>query len=321
MKTKEVKTLGPVPVSKASKDISKAVKQKHANTKAYRITPTSKPAARKILVLSCVHFPFQDNEMLNKAINDNKDADVIVLAGDLMDQYMVSSFVKDKDIGLVLEYIECERWVNDVIADIFPEVVLLEGNHDARLKRFMSTRLPSSLGFLVTTDLLKMVADGVRLDPDGQEVSRSPKANVHYSPGGEPWWVKIGQTIIAHTLTYLSQSGGTVRAAMDYFDDKRMQFDSVVIGHTHYQHWSVKMGRVLMETGCLAIPMDYAKKGKLYYKNQHTGYAVVYQDADGRILTNQSRPIHLGTTVEHKDDISAMFGKQKARKKGKRTSK
>ncbi len=319
MKTKEVKKLGPVPISKAAKDISKAIHQKHTNTKAFRVTPTSKPAARKILILSCVHFPFQDTDMVNLALENEKDADVIVLAGDLMDQYMVSSFVKDKDIGLALEYIQCEKWINDVVADLFPEVVLLEGNHDARLKRFISTRLPAQLGFLVATDLLKYVADGVRLNTEGEEVSRNPKSNVHYAPGREAWWVKLGQTIIAHPLTYLSSSGGTVRAAMDYFDDKRMQFDSVVIGHTHYQHWSIKMGRVLMETGCLAIPMDYAKKGKLYYKNQHTGYAVVYQDADGRILTNQSRPIHLGTTVEHKDDISVLFGKKKAGKVRKRT--
>jgi predicted phosphodiesterase len=293
-----VKKLGPEAI-RMRRDTDKLT----SGMRARRVLPTSKPSARKIVALSCLHYPFQDKEMVERVVQEHhKDTDILVLCGDIMDQYRMSTFAKDKVVRLIYEHMEAERFVNDYLAKKFKNVVMIQGNHDVRLSNFLGKKVDPDIHYLIKKDILRTIADGERYNDAGELVEVKPRPNVHYNSGHEPWWTLIGKTVFCHPLTYKSMTLQTAEAAFAYFSDKRMCFDSVVVGHTHYQGKTIKSGIMLMETGCMALPMDYAKKGKLYYKNQQTGYGIIRQDADGNTLFNESQFVYMGTTVEHKDD-------------------
>lgn len=269
-----------------------------------RLLPVCKAPSRKILVMSCLHIPLWDEELVEKTLHDERDADGVVLNGDIMDCYSVSVWPKDRDISLVHEYNIAYDFVHARVARDFPWVLFVEGNHEVRLKSFLSQKLDPNVQWLAQADLLQKIVDGERHFSDGKRIvtKEKPRTNIFYNPGQESFWDIVGFTIFMHPLSYASAPMGTVVAAAEYMEHKRQHFDCVTMAHTHYQGKIIRDGRVLIETGCLANPMDYSKKGKLFYRPQQSGYAVVYQDKDGNVDPNRTNFIHLGTTVEHKDD-------------------
>ena len=49
-------------------------------------------ALRKVLILTDIHFPLQHNGVLQHALANHSDAEVVVLGGDIFDMYSVSFF-------------------------------------------------------------------------------------------------------------------------------------------------------------------------------------------------------------------------------------
>lgn len=311
-----VKTLSQV----TDKDIQKLDKELSKRNKGYltyRYVTTNKPIHRQILVLSCIHFPFQDQAMLDKAIADNRKADVVVLNGDIMDQYSASGFTQYKSIELVHEYIMAYEFI-EYLASIFPAVVLVKGNHDSRLDLYFGRRVDTSLQTFIETDLLAKITRGEKYFTDGERQEKlEPIKNVIYNPGTEPYHTRIGKTIFIHPSKYVSAPMGTVIAAADHMEKRGEDFDCMCLGHTHYQGTIPRNRKLLIETGCLGILMDYQKQSRGFYTPQHSGYAIISQDKDGRTIFEKSGHVYLGITVEHKDDLAKRLPKIPAKKKSK----
>ena len=88
---------------------------KNAKDKVYLTKQASKAqAALKILSLSDIHFPFQNQELIDEIIETHKDADILVLNGDLLDGYAASSFPKERNIPMHLEYTMALEFVRKV---------------------------------------------------------------------------------------------------------------------------------------------------------------------------------------------------------------
>jgi predicted phosphodiesterase len=270
---------------------------KDAKDKVYLTKKASNAeAAIKILSLSDIHFPFQNQELIDEIIELHKDADILVLNGDLLDGYAASSFAKEKNIPMHLEYTMALEFVRKV-AGIFPQVYIVRGNHEHRLEKYFANKIDPTMQMFACKDTLYYLAKGYILDEDGTHIGTVELPNVVYNPQGNPWILQLNKTVFLHPSTYLSAPLGTVVKACDYLQNflEWDSYDCVVMGHTHKLGKLVYKGKLVMEQGCLVKLMDYQRSAKFTKEAVTLGYAVIYQDEDGNTLFNETDVKYCGT--------------------------
>lgn len=261
----------------------------------------------KILSMSDIHFPFAREDLLNYILENHSDADICVLNGDLFEGYAFSTFAKSKRVSGLLEY----RCVFDFVklcSETFSQVVLVDGNHDIRVSRYLSdNKLEREVTQILRPNLMARIANGEELDPYGTLIKKWDFDNVTYQTS-ESWYVKIGKTIFAHPHGKGSaEPGFSVKKTMNFFANRYRsdEVDSIVIGHTHKIYKGVVNSKLLIEQGCLADAMDYAFSPKMDFgaENGMNGFAIIYQDEYGNTDFNKSGPIFLGEVLPPKKDI------------------
>jgi predicted phosphodiesterase len=257
-----------------------------------------KPATKKILSLSDLHFPFEDMDAINYALDQDGNADILVLNGDIIDGYCVSSYSKTQNIPLSIEYNKALDLLRTV-SGMFEEVVLVKGNHDNRVDRYLSSRIDPWAAMLANNDILDKLSKGIVYDEYGKETSRLNfgSTKITYNNMGLPWMSRVGKTIFMHPDTYLSQAGATVARGVDHISNyvDASSFDCIVMGHTHKQAKMVEKNKLLIEQGALCKTMSYQKQAEFKKRPSITGYAVVYQDADGAVRPDLTNFIYLKT--------------------------
>jgi predicted MPP superfamily phosphohydrolase len=201
---------------------------------------------RKVLVLSDIHVPFTDEQKLQKAIDLNRTADLVVLAGDTMDGYGCSRHRKRMNIPHEVEIDNTVRLV-EYLSSIFPWVKILKGNHDARYMKKIQDSLPADLLYLFDEEPLDLIV--------------KPFANVEYI---NEWWVQIGDAIIAHAERSSSYEGRPAVLLSEFFTvkgwAKRLNLTELrvfVQAHTHQVSSVYREGLKMMECGCLTQPQEY----------------------------------------------------------------
>lgn len=102
------------------------------------------------LVFSDVHIPYQDNEAIEAAITWGKEKKIntLILAGDIMDFYGLSTFVKDPRLRSLEYEIDCGYEFMAYLRAELPKVTIyyLPGNHEYRLERYLRIKAPELLG-------------------------------------------------------------------------------------------------------------------------------------------------------------------------------
>lgn len=281
---------------KAIRKLKEVYKEDSVETRSRGILAGKK--RRKILSLSDFHIPFERDDLILQAVEEHKDADILVLNGDILDVYAVSTWPKEKSIALKKEYDIALEYMK-IFAKTFPKVVITRGNHEFRLNRYFNSNVTPAISFLVNKEILGHLSEGKVYDDDGNVIETLDFSNVIYLPGNEAWFFKVGKTMFVHPQAFSIVPGKTSVMAWEYFMD-REDIDSICCAHTHQQSWLTKKGKLCMEQGCLAVPLDYSKQGKLTYGPQTLGYAVLYQDEHGNTDFNMSRTIFLGIQYPHK---------------------
>jgi len=96
---------------------------------------------QKELLLTDIHFPFQDNLALNSVIDFAIDynPDIIVLNGDIIDFYKASRYVKNPMNKSVSTEIKIVKEFLTKLRNLFPdaEIIYKEGNHEVRLQTYL----------------------------------------------------------------------------------------------------------------------------------------------------------------------------------------
>lgn len=94
-----------------------------------------------VAFLSDIHIPFHWESLLNKALDICKyeRVDTIVLGGDIVDFYVVSSFTIDKTAIKITDELEALYEFLARLRRLFPrkEIIWISGNHEERLFRFI----------------------------------------------------------------------------------------------------------------------------------------------------------------------------------------
>ena len=127
------------------------------------------------LIVPDLHVPFEDKKavkLMYKVAKDLKKLKQIVLLGDVLDFYSVSSHLKSPQISDILEN-EIDAGYNflakmrNKFLDV--EIKFIEGNHENRLTRYINKNSPDLTGLLKTEDLLDLEYLDIEWIPYGPE--------------------------------------------------------------------------------------------------------------------------------------------------------
>lgn len=188
----------------------------------------------KFVVISDIHFPYHDDKALKAVYKflEYHPVDTIILNGDILDFYDVSSFDKDPDrVNSLQKEINMATKFFKKLRTIKPEarIVFIKGNHEYRLERYLKKH-PE----LYSLDALKL--------PNLLDLKRY---NIEYSDKG----IKLGNLKIIHGDMVRKFSGYTARAELEKHDS------SGICGHVHrlscYYYRTPERYLAWYESGCL----------------------------------------------------------------------
>jgi hypothetical protein len=235
-----------------------------------------KPKA-KVLITSDLHIPFHDEAQITEAINKNIDADVFLGVADIMDCYSLSRFDKSSDIPLVFEIDEALRII-EYLSQNFPWVELLEANHERRAFKSIVRALPESLLFMADVNILERIC--------------APFPNVVVNT--DSWFFQFGSGLFCHPEKSSIVELRTAMACYEYFKEWHDAYsfkpwNSLYVAHTHQTGVAYTSNTKVVQMGCLARPMAYAKtSGSMYKHPQSNSYIVGYMD-NGVFDVNSTR--------------------------------
>lgn len=166
----------------------------------------------KFIVISDIHYPYHDTKAIKCVLDfiQDKDIDTIILNGDILDFYDVSSFDKDPDrVNSLQKEIDMSTKFFKKLRTIKPDarIVFIKGNHEYRLERYLKKH-PE----LYSLDALKL--------PNLLDLK---KYNIEYSDKG----IKLGNLKIIHGDMVRKFSGYTARGELEKHDS------SGISSHTH----------------------------------------------------------------------------------------
>lgn len=237
-----------------------------------------KGKAVKILNLSDLHIPFTDYKTVAAILKKHNNADILMINGDLLDLFAVSKYAKDKEVALKREIDEGRDFL-EYVSKNFKDVVITDGNHERRLKHYVTNMIPTDMQFLFPQDILQVVVSG-------EVLKKKPLKNIHVVGS---WWVKLFDVIFAHPDNYSGANLKTVQNTSEHFSLVKNVFHRMcIIGHTHRAGWLVTGDIKLMETGCLCFEMDYHNGSKFTRTKWTKAYSVVHIDSNGRSDFNDS---------------------------------
>ena len=250
----------------------------------------------RILCISDMHIPF--NRDIKEFFKYKGKVDTLVLNGDIIDNYSMSSFTKMYRLSLVEELIRARELLIELIEEIEPKkVTVVTGNHEIRLGKKIADKIGSDLLDLMPRDALAFL-----FDTGFNYYDRIKKCKTVYTPIDEDvdcevnyvgnFWTKEGKTIFVHPQAFRGTTLGTVGKAYDYFTAIGEDFQSIIMAHTHKLGMYVMNDKYLYEQGTCANlnHMDYQDL-KLPKSSQVNGYMYIIQDKDGNLIYDKTKLI------------------------------
>lgn len=229
--------------------------------------PTS---LKKLLILNDIHFPYHDPVALKTAIDRavEEKVDSILLNGDILDFYGLSSFDKNPSKPKMKVELEQGRWFMEALRTTFPGIPIYYkiGNHENRLERWLKVKAPEWIDcdeFQIDT-LLQFGKYGIQ-KIDSNTVIR--KGNLSIIHGHE---YKGGGTIYPARGLYMKTKSDTI---CGHFH-RSSSFETRDINEQMHGCWVV---------GCLCeLNPEYMPKGNDW---KH-GYAIVNFNGDSFVVNN-----------------------------------
>ena len=202
-------------------------------------TFTFPKGSNRILIMSDVHLPYQDNEALSIAIDYGikHGANCVFLNGDTIDMYQASRFIKDPRLRSLGGELEMTREFFASLNEAIPDPIYFKlGNHEERWENYLKVTAPELLGIT---------------DFELQHILRFGEYGVQLIKGKQK--VMIGNLAVMHGHEFGNSVFSPVNPARGLFMKAKA---SCIIGHHHQtsEHSEKDMhGNVVTtwSTGCL----------------------------------------------------------------------
>ena len=232
-----------------------------------------KGKAMKWLTLSDLHYPFEAEEVIEKALKEKVNG---VVFSEVFDFYGLSRFRKSRLISASEELRHGLKLVRK-IKKMVKNVVWYEANHERRIWALLQDRLAGH------EDVIEILEIEPPLAHKMMEIGVDATVS---------WWVRLGNVIFAHPDWFSNVNLRTAESTQNYFlqASRKLfgQIEAICNNHTHKLIWGQRYGQHLIETGCACHRMDYLDEGKKRLESQ-PGYAVVAVNADGSLNTDETR--------------------------------
>lgn len=263
--------------------------------------------AKKMLVVSDIHFPFQDREALMTALTYGEGCDVILLNGDIMDCYSESKFTKNPLHRMLKRELDLVRDFLEYLRSRFPKarIIYKFGNHDKRHQDYLFRNADalSDLDDLLLPSLLRFNLHKIE--------------EVHHTQ-----LIRCGSLNILHGHEYFG-GAGTINISRQML---LKTFDNIIVGHFHQTNsYTIRKvnGDLLgaWATGCLCYSEDteiLTQDGFKYFKDVLNSDNIVSYDEkenklkfskilarqiyhyEGDMVNFKSNKMDLLVTPEHK---------------------
>lgn len=239
--------------------------------------------AERILVISDLHIPFELQGVDQLVSNMSNDFDTLIVNGDLLDTYSMSTFSKEADIPLYsevqrgLEYLS--KWVK-----LYDKVIFNKGNHEMRIENYIGKNDKiNRLQFMTEFDVLSFMVRELQVhsmyehydNPEEQikeMINMTEKIIYTHSTA-----LKYGDAVIAHPTSFSSVPSRTITLAVDHYYSRIKDLRAVIIGHTHHVAKIVRNGVLGIESGCLCGTLPYELKGNINLTKPTNGFVVLAQ--------------------------------------------
>lgn len=170
----------------------------------------------KTLIISDLHFPYQDNKAITAALKYGlkEQVNCVLINGDLLDFAGISRHERDWRQRTVFEEFEAVRKFLKTLRDKFPnaKIVFKEGNHDERWTKWLYVKAPELFD-----------------DPEYKLEVRLRLGELKIDIVKDRRPIKIGKLTVLHGHEMAGTSGG-VNPARSTFTKT---LESVLIGHFH----------------------------------------------------------------------------------------
>lgn len=250
----------------------------------------------RILTISDCHVPFHLS--VDEYIEFKECVDILVLNGDIMDCHSLSKFTKLYRKPLIEEMVVARDFIIELIEMIKPKKVIVNyGNHESRLSYKVANDLGVDIMELMPKSTLEFV-----ISTGFTHYNHDENTNIFYKPVKDcveceveytnNFWCVVGKTIFAHPQAFVQNVLGTTVKAYDYFNAKGVDFDTVVLAHTHFLSFTMYGEKYLFEQGCMAnlSKMNYMDT-KLPKRPQNNGVVYIVQNENGNIIFDKSKII------------------------------
>ena len=256
--------------------------------------------ANRILCISDTHVPF--NLPADTWGQYAGRVDTLVLNGDIQDAQSISKFSKQYRVPFVEEMIAAREFILDLVDIVRPKkVVVVKGNHEVRMSRYLSDNLNEDLlNLMPDTPMDLLINDGFKNRDrfKGTAIWYEPLKNVLQEAGVEivyngKWYEKVGKILFVHPLSYSGAMLKTAEKAMQYFLRIDRDFSTLVMAHTHKLGSYTQGGIQLYEEGCCC------DTDRLNYNDGHMtipvqkGYLYMCQDRYGQEIKSKTELIAL----------------------------
>lgn len=236
---------------------------------------------QRFVIAGDFHAPFQCNEVVGELIaKESNYTDTLIISGDLIDHYSISRFVPYERVPIEQEIAGADALLTQ-LAQAFPDVLIVEGNHDKPRfeKQIRSLLTPEMMHCieLLTGGNLSIVH---LLAKRHKNVRFAPQIAGRYKLG---WLTQVGDLIVLHAEKFSRVPG----AALRQIDEGLTDFDQVyglqpwrvlVQAHTHQLGmFPFKSDRLLVEGGCCCEVHGYQMTARMGGRPQRQGYVTLTQ--------------------------------------------
>lgn len=226
-----------------------------------------------ILILNDIHVPFNRNDIFDIVKKHTKEIQAIIFGGDLIDCKSISSFPSLDDITIedeIKQAIEFMTKIREIVGDKV-KIIVLEGNHEARWRTYISKMHDKKLYKFIDPHVLQMLKDGMVIyQNDKKEVCEGVK-DIEII---DDWWINYKGIIVCHPYNFYKQPCKNSNTAVEYFIKKGEKFKVLVCAHNHHQSMCHHYGKWSIESGCLCQEFDYTK-AKTTSITQDYGYVLI----------------------------------------------
>ena len=209
---------------------------------------------RKALLLTDLHVPYQDIELIREALRRDGDADLGIWGGDFLTVSAFSSFARYEGTAFEKELSVGERLIADA-CKVVPSWLMLMGNHERRLLRHLVERM-SPDGLKLVRDHFPNILD-ILVQAANENVRGSLPIDVMYD-----WWLMVGDVAICHADEFSQVPSRSVTNVWDWFRNHKegrygvwpdKPIRAVVQAHTHHL---VNLAHLIGRVSVLSLRLD-----------------------------------------------------------------